>query len=412
MVFLLPGIVLLTLGVLCIIAGMPRLTGYLVTSVIFILYVGFILNKTLDKTNKERLKKPFYRDSDFLVVFLFIVLIISLRFNLIYELISGIGMDMEFHTAHLICSIIFLSLAVYYSLWILISVIERNLDYEPGKQPFFHVFKKELFKPVALGCLSSLIIIYPLLEGYGFNYTLYVIPVILTGIVIKDYFRIKKSIKGVSKISASDYFKLYLFSMITFGGISYFPNMLSGSYFGCFIAFVITIVPVAAGLWILTGNIIKRKVQKPWLVFVTYLLLLIPTYYMGLSITGILPWKVSVGHTNCESNLKNLGTAVEMFAVDNNGKLPGSLEDLTPEYLKEIPRCMNSLKKGSFAARHYQKLHGISTEGYKYEVSNRDKRYTVYCKGTTHSFFNYPENYPQYTSSEGLMRRPEKDSVN
>jgi hypothetical protein len=41
----------------------------------------------------------------------------------------------------------------------------------------------------------------------------------------------------------------------------------------------------------------------------------------------------------CKSNLKNLGTAVEMYADDWNGEYPRSLGLLTPNYIKIIPEC-------------------------------------------------------------------------
>src|SRR5687768_4989061 len=43
--------------------------------------------------------------------------------------------------------------------------------------------------------------------------------------------------------------------------------------------------------------------------------------------------------TNCRSNLKNIGPALEMYAADWNGKYPTSMSQLTPNYLKTIPEC-------------------------------------------------------------------------
>lgn len=43
----------------------------------------------------------------------------------------------------------------------------------------------------------------------------------------------------------------------------------------------------------------------------------------------------------CRSNLKTMGTAMEMYSTDNRGKYPTdpSLMPLTPNYLKTIPPC-------------------------------------------------------------------------
>ena len=43
--------------------------------------------------------------------------------------------------------------------------------------------------------------------------------------------------------------------------------------------------------------------------------------------------------TACTSNLRNIGTAVEMYNVDAKGRYPLLLSDLTPKYLKTIPEC-------------------------------------------------------------------------
>lgn len=43
--------------------------------------------------------------------------------------------------------------------------------------------------------------------------------------------------------------------------------------------------------------------------------------------------------TNCGSNLRHLGTCLEMYAVDNNGRFPPSLDRLVPRYLQLERRC-------------------------------------------------------------------------
>jgi len=41
----------------------------------------------------------------------------------------------------------------------------------------------------------------------------------------------------------------------------------------------------------------------------------------------------------CVRNLKNLGTALEMYSTDASGRFPKSLARLTPSYVKAIPTC-------------------------------------------------------------------------
>ncbi len=45
------------------------------------------------------------------------------------------------------------------------------------------------------------------------------------------------------------------------------------------------------------------------------------------------------GTSACKSNLKNIGTALEMYSSDHGGEYPPSLATLSPEYLKRIPEC-------------------------------------------------------------------------
>ena len=48
--------------------------------------------------------------------------------------------------------------------------------------------------------------------------------------------------------------------------------------------------------------------------------------------------------TACKSNLKNIGTAMEMFSADHNGRYPTTKQDIlgtaaNPGYMKVIPTC-------------------------------------------------------------------------
>lgn len=44
-------------------------------------------------------------------------------------------------------------------------------------------------------------------------------------------------------------------------------------------------------------------------------------------------------YTACLNNLKNVGTALEMYSTDAAGRYPGKLAQLVPNYLKTIPTC-------------------------------------------------------------------------
>lgn len=52
--------------------------------------------------------------------------------------------------------------------------------------------------------------------------------------------------------------------------------------------------------------------------------------------SGVAP-KQPNAEVACHANLKNLGTALEMYATDFSGQYPMTLQQLAPEYLKQLP---------------------------------------------------------------------------
>jgi hypothetical protein len=97
--------------------------------------------------------------------------------------------------------------------------------------------------------------------------------------------------------------------------------------------------------------------------------------------------------TACKSNLKNIGTALEMYATDNHGCYPSALNNIQGPYLKTIPTCPTA---------------GRDTYSERYVRHHVDKpqvdAYTVVCTGEWHAGVNLPRNYPQYTSTQGLVQ--------
>lgn len=90
----------------------------------------------------------------------------------------------------------------------------------------------------------------------------------------------------------------------------------------------------------------------------------------------------------CESNLKNIGTALEMYSTDNMGRYPTSLKQLTPDYLRSIPTCPAA---------------GNDTYSSSYTSSKNPDAYTFCCSGKNHTNEGAGENYPQYNSMQGLI---------
>ncbi len=93
--------------------------------------------------------------------------------------------------------------------------------------------------------------------------------------------------------------------------------------------------------------------------------------------------------TACTSNLRNIGTALEMYNVDFKGRYPAALSDLTPQYLKTIPECPTA---------------GSDSYSDGFTSNALPDRYIVFCEGSFHAGFT-GTNYPMYTAAEGLIER-------
>lgn len=100
----------------------------------------------------------------------------------------------------------------------------------------------------------------------------------------------------------------------------------------------------------------------------------------------------------CCSNLKNLGTALEMYANDSAGAFPNRLDQLVGgKYLLRVPTCP-SAHADTYSAGYQAVNPAVPKE----RVS--EARYTVVCSGSYHvSATSWPPNYPQYTSTQGLI---------
>lgn len=93
---------------------------------------------------------------------------------------------------------------------------------------------------------------------------------------------------------------------------------------------------------------------------------------------------------SCKSNLKNIGTALEMYAADNQGRYPRELGDLTPNYLKIIPNCPKP--QTNTYSKSYQRHAGPDA-------------FTVFCSGHHHGNRGLSADYPQFSSNRGLIDR-------
>lgn len=99
-----------------------------------------------------------------------------------------------------------------------------------------------------------------------------------------------------------------------------------------------------------------------------------------------------LGHLSaCCSNLRSIGTALEIYALDNRGRYPkDSLEVLTKArspYINSIPVCP-----------------AVEGATYHYQSATNPDNYTIYCSGANHTNAALGPNLPAFDSVSGLMR--------
>ena len=100
--------------------------------------------------------------------------------------------------------------------------------------------------------------------------------------------------------------------------------------------------------------------------------------------------------TTCKSNLKNIGTALEMYSTNHQGKYPPSMDLLTPNYLKTIPECPAA---GSIT---YRVTFGLNAP---MNTHRYNEYYYLECHGNNHRDKGVIGDYPAYNGTMGLVER-------
>lgn len=140
-------------------------------------------------------------------------------------------------------------------------------------------------------------------------------------------------------------------------------------------------------------------------------------FVVGIIIVGILAAilipnfvraRAAGQFTQCQSNCKNIGTALEMYSTDNSGQYPDSIDKLSPDYLRVIPTCAaageNTYNK-SYTSWNEKPKKKKKKKKTGYSFGSSMGRYTFYCSGHHHKVVGVEPNYPQYNSTEGLIAR-------
>ena len=87
-----------------------------------------------------------------------------------------------------------------------------------------------------------------------------------------------------------------------------------------------------------------------------------------------------------ESNLKNTATALEMWLTDHNGRYPGNLLELTPNYLRQILPGPSG-----------------SPEDWIYEPSPDGSAYSLATRGECFAALGVPAGYPRFDPVGGTI---------
>ncbi len=98
----------------------------------------------------------------------------------------------------------------------------------------------------------------------------------------------------------------------------------------------------------------------------------------------------------CRTQLKNIGIALTAYAADHQGKFPGRLEELSPDYLVKQPKCPAA------NTPNYTLSVGVDAP---YNAEKKPDYFFVACSGEHHSDVGLEPNFPALNSVQGLIER-------
>lgn len=150
------------------------------------------------------------------------------------------------------------------------------------------------------------------------------------------------------------------------------------------------------------GKLKKQKTRQEFLTPITVFVLGSTVLVLGAILVPSFIRARAGGHlTGCKSNLKNIGTALEMYCTDHDGKYPNSLDVLTPRYLKTIPSCPST-----------NSMTYVLTLGPKaaYNSDHYEDYYFIECTGENHTSVGVTGDFPAYNGIQGLLERQPYDT--
>ncbi len=145
---------------------------------------------------------------------------------------------------------------------------------------------------------------------------------------------------------------------------------------------------------------IERRNKKGFTLIELMIVIAIIAILAAILVPNFMKARAQGQLTSCKSNVKNIGTACEMYSTDHNGRYPSKTQwqaDLTTvingaSLLKRIPVCPSS---------------GDKTASYNYDSISNPDMYGVWCDKGNHAagglVSTLTHGYPQFDSASGLI---------
>ena len=100
--------------------------------------------------------------------------------------------------------------------------------------------------------------------------------------------------------------------------------------------------------------------------------------------------KPTIELKQCETNLRQLAIALEMYSYEHQGRYPRSLAELVPQYVISLPKCPAA---------------GADTYSSGLATASQPDIFSLQCTGNFHHKARQPINCPQYFNcSQGTER--------
>ncbi len=156
---------------------------------------------------------------------------------------------------------------------------------------------------------------------------------------------------------------------------------------------------------------IERRNRKGFTLIELMIVIAIIAILAAILVPNFMKARAQGQVTSCKSNVKNIGTACEMYSTDNNGRYPVATSwsadlctNANPVYLKVIPACPASGTAPPTTTN-------VNNGDYSYVATSNPDYYGVYCAKANHKAADVQTGFPQFDSVIGLMAPKVSDTA-